>query len=194
MFIFSHLKKKSFFFILFFMLWCAFQSFPHSFISIHDPIFFLNSQLQRHPCRPCVTLSRVCVAGRLIPTQGWAGPCTQSAADQQDTTIMGHGRTCRWDQKVRTAQTLKNINIKSKALQTPPWSGWSQRKKLKRIMLMIINLEHHYCDYYHMLWGLTTNEAYFSPLLLIAWYINTGLIINLSECLWHTVQKLLNKT
>lgn len=64
--------------------------------------FFLDSQPPLRPCRPCVALSRACAGGRLIPSQVWAGPCTQPAAAPLCTALMEQGRTWHWDQKVST--------------------------------------------------------------------------------------------
>lgn len=68
--------------------------------------FFFFPQPRHLRCQPCVTLSRPCVAGRLIPNQAWAGPCTQPAAVRLVTAHMEQDRTWPWDQTVRTSRNF----------------------------------------------------------------------------------------
>lgn len=72
---------------------------------LHD-----HPQPPHRPCRAYVTSSIACAAGRLIPSQVWAGPCTQPAAVQQDTAHMEPGKIWRWAQTVSSDLFVTHYN------------------------------------------------------------------------------------
>lgn len=67
-------------------------------------------QPPHRPCQAYVTSSRACAVGRLIPSQVWAGPSTQSAAVQQDTAHMERGKIWRWAQTVSSDLFVTHYN------------------------------------------------------------------------------------